>query len=86
MSETVFQFEDISNQSRRRQRGADYRLFRVRVAGTILGEIEYRRVPHLRLMAWEATHANGEHRAVHERQTQAAKALAWDGTGYPFPL
>jgi hypothetical protein len=83
---TVFQFEDITNQSKRRQRNADYRLLHVRVAGTLLGVIEYRWVRHLRLMAWEATHANGEHRAVHERQEQAAKALAWDGTGYPFPL
>lgn len=56
------------------------------LAGNFLGTVKYKRIPHLRLSAWEATHANGEHRAVHEHQLQAAKALAWDGTGYPFPL
>lgn len=75
---TDFQFEDISRKHPR---------FRVRdLAGNVLGIVEYQWFSHLRLSAWKATHANGEHRAVHEHQSQAAKALAWDGTGYPFPL
>jgi hypothetical protein len=53
---------------------------------TLLGEIEYRKIPHLQQYGWEATGVDGSHRAVHDERWQAALALAWDGTGYPFPM
>ena len=51
----------------------------------ILGTVEHMYINHLKGAGWQATAGDG-HRAVHETQLQAAKALAWDGTGYPFPL
>jgi hypothetical protein len=42
-------------------------------------------IRHLEMMGWEALAADG-HRAVHKTRHQAAMALLWDGTGYPFPM
>ena len=53
---------------------------------TVLGEIKFIKIRHLRQSAWEATGLDGSHRAVHAEKWQAALALAWDGTGYPFPI
>jgi len=52
----------------------------------LLGRVEYKWFRHVRQSAWEATGADGSHRAVHEHQWQAVWALNWDGTGYPFPV
>jgi hypothetical protein len=59
----------------------------------LLGRVEHRFFRHLSVRSdrsdgffWEATAADGSHRAVHEERWQAAWALAWDGIGYPFPV
>jgi len=51
----------------------------------VLGTVEHLYINHLKGAGWQATGADG-HRAVHETRIQAAKALDWDGKGYPFPL
>ena len=51
-----------------------------------LGRVEQRWFRHIRQYGWEATAADGSHRAVHEHRWQAAAALALDNTGYPDPV
>lgn len=50
-----------------------------------VGNIIHFWIRHLEMMGWEAVGLDG-HRAVHKFRDQAAMALIWDGTGYPFPL
>jgi len=52
----------------------------------VLGRVEYRWFRHLNGSHWEATAADGSHRAVHDERWQAAWALGWNGIGYPFPV
>jgi hypothetical protein len=52
----------------------------------LLGRVERRWFRHLQQYGWEATGADGSHRAVHEFRWQAAWALTWNGIGYPFPV
>jgi hypothetical protein len=74
----AYSYQDVS--SRRTPR------FRVFDGTRLLGEVQYRWFRHIRQFAWEATGADQSHRAVHEERWQAEWALAWDGTGYPFPV
>lgn len=52
----------------------------------VLGHVERKWFQHLRQYGWEATGADNSHRAVHRYRWQAAWALSWDGSGYPFPV
>ena len=85
MRPVEFRFEDVSRRTPR------YRVYTIRGGvETDAGVIELRRVPHLehggaQVHLWRATGHDG-HRAFHEHSWQAALALAWDGTGYPFPF
>lgn len=51
----------------------------------VLGTVERMYINHLKGEGWQATATDG-HRAVHQTRSQAAKALAWNGVGYPFPF
>lgn len=70
-------------------------LFQVYTAdGTLLGTVLRRKPSHIPAYVWEATGVDpvaiarfgNDHRGEHELQSQAVKALAWDGKGYPFPM
>lgn len=50
-----------------------------------VGKVNRFFIRHLDMEGWEATGANGEHRAVHHTRWQAAGALVADLANYPFP-
>lgn len=52
---------------------------------TYVGQVIRWWIKHLEMIGWEAIGHDG-HRAVHKHQDQSAKALIWDGKGYPFPM
>jgi hypothetical protein len=54
------------------------------VDGSAIGSVIYFWIRHLEIFGWEAIGLDG-HRAVHSTQEKAARALIWDGKGYPFP-
>ena len=57
----------------------------VSVDGASVGTVIHFWIKHLRMFGWEAIGHDG-HRAVHTTMDKAAKALIWDGKGYPFPI
>ena len=67
------------------QDGLLKKTYRVVCNGKEIGSVIYFWISHLERIGWEAIGADG-HRAVHETRLQAAKALLWDGKGYPFPI
>lgn len=73
----VFVFKDGGQRNQKKT-------YHVWVDGSLIGSVIHFWVSHLEMVGWEAIGHDG-HRAVHTTRDKAAKALLWNGKGYPFP-